>query len=77
MIGMPRCKDVVQLVASDELARQRWYKRLGVAMHLMMCRHCRAYAEQIRAMGRSVRELYANSGADARVDEMLEILKRK
>lgn len=77
MIGMPACKDVAQLVASDELTRQSWYKRLGVAMHLLMCRHCRAYAQQIRAIGRSARDLYANSGAEARVDELLEILKRK
>lgn len=77
MMGMPACKEVAQFVASDELTRQPWHKRLGVRMHLLMCRHCRAYAEQMRAIGRSVRDLYANSGAEARVDELLEILKRK
>ena len=77
MIGMPACKEVAQLVASDELTRQPWHKRLGVGMHLLMCRHCRAYAEQMRAIGRSVRDLYSNSGTEARVDELLEILKGK
>jgi hypothetical protein len=31
----------------------------------------------MRAIGRSVRDLYANSGKEALVDELLAILKRK
>jgi hypothetical protein len=62
MMGMPRCRDVARAVASDELARKPWHARLASWVHLLMCRHCLAFAEQIRAIGRIARELYGDSG---------------
>ncbi len=77
MIGMPSCKDVAHLISSDELVVQTWHRRLAVRIHLLMCRHCHNYSAQVRAIGQSVRELYADSGTEARVGELLEILKKK
>jgi predicted anti-sigma-YlaC factor YlaD len=56
---MLRCKEVVRLVASDELAGSGLMRRLAVRMHLAMCRHCRRYAKQIRELGRAAREIWA------------------
>jgi hypothetical protein len=60
---MLRCKEVVHLVASEELAESGWMKRLTVRMHLAMCRHCRRYAKQIRELGRAAREIWT-AGVD-------------
>jgi hypothetical protein len=39
-------------------------ERFAVRFHLMMCRHCRAYARQIRAVGEAAREVFGSSPAD-------------
>ncbi len=75
MMGMPRCRDVARIVAGDELSRKPWHARIGLRMHLLLCRHCRAYADQIRAIGRIARELYADSGSAARLDELIATLR--
>jgi hypothetical protein len=45
------CKEVASAIASDGFAERSWRQRLGLRLHLMMCRHCREYARQIRALG--------------------------
>jgi len=59
---MLRCKEVVHLVASAELAQAGWMKRLSVRIHLAMCRHCRRYAAQLRRIGRAAREIWGVDG---------------
>lgn len=54
---MLRCREVTQLVGSDELARAPWRVRFGVRLHLAMCRFCRAYARNIRQLGEVARRL--------------------
>ncbi len=55
---MLTCKEVTAAVASDDLLRRPWRERLGVRLHLLMCRHCRRYAAQLAAIGTAVRRLY-------------------
>ncbi len=62
---MLRCREVVRLVASDELADTGRARRLAVRMHLAMCRHCRRYARQIREIGRAARAIWAPGAEDA------------
>ncbi len=53
---MMRCRDVTRLVAGEELGRASRLRRAAVRLHLLMCRHCGAYAAQLRAIGRAARQ---------------------
>lgn len=44
---MPNCREVVRLIASDELADVAWLSRALVRFHLLRCRDCRAYRAQL------------------------------
>jgi len=50
------CKEVSRIVASDELETLGAFMRLRVRFHLLICRECRRYADQIRAIGIAARE---------------------
>ena len=54
---MLTCRELARLTARDELEDAGWAKRLDVRLHLFMCRHCRAYAAQLRAIGGAARSL--------------------
>jgi predicted anti-sigma-YlaC factor YlaD len=55
---MLRCKEVTTVIASEELERSSWMKRLAVKLHLLMCKHCRRYYSQIKAIGEAAREIF-------------------
>ena len=55
---MLSCKEVTRIVASDELAGAGWRRRLAIRIHLLICRYCRRYAAQLRAIGQSARKLF-------------------
>ncbi len=75
---MLNCKEVVRLIASDELADAVWSRRALVRLHLLMCRHCRGYAVQLKAIGAAARERWDLSVADRAAFEQLQnsILER-
>jgi predicted anti-sigma-YlaC factor YlaD len=51
------CREVAREIATDRVERKGVLNRLSVRLHLFMCRHCRAYAEQIRLLGVLTRHL--------------------
>ncbi len=53
---MLNCKETARLIASDELADAGWSDRALVQLHLLMCRNCRGYAAQLRAIGAAARD---------------------
>ena len=55
---MLRCREVARLLASEEWEGAGWRRRLVLELHLAMCRHCRRYREQLRELGRAVREIW-------------------
>lgn len=61
---MPTCKEVAREIASDSGRRQSWLHRFGVRLHLLMCRHCRAYAREIATLGHLARRLCNQSEED-------------
>lgn len=69
---MLSCREITRKIASEEFAEAGWRQRLGVRLHLFMCRHCRRYTAQLRAIGRAARSLW---GARPE-DEDPEVLKR-
>lgn len=75
---MPSCKDVTRKIATDELADAGWRERLAVQLHLLLCRHCRRYVAQLRAIGAAARNLWGPRSQDLPTLERLErqILER-
>lgn len=52
---MYRCSEVVRLISADEFEDAGFFRKLGVRLHLMMCRNCSRYVRQLRAMGAALR----------------------
>ena len=69
---MLNCKEVTRLIASDELADAVWLNRALVRLHLLMCRHCRRYAAQLRAIGAAARDRWDSGVADRAAFEQLQ-----
>lgn len=55
---MLRCREVVELLATDEWRHAPLSRRLSLGLHLMMCRHCRAYRRALLRLGAATRRLY-------------------
>ena len=70
---MLNCKEIARLLASDGLEGASLSERARVRLHLLMCRHCREYAAQLRAVGTAGRELW---GTCAEEHEVLQNLER-
>jgi predicted anti-sigma-YlaC factor YlaD len=68
---MLRCREVTRLHASDELARASLWTRLGVGMHLAMCRHCRRYVRELARIREAVGALYRDSSEQPERDEAM------
>lgn len=45
---MLSCKEVTRLVSMSYEKRLSWLERAGVRMHLLMCRFCTRFAQQMR-----------------------------
>ena len=69
---MLSCREVARLIASGELAAAGWRRRLVVRFHLAMCRYCRRYAAQLRAIGESARRMLRSGDADPATLDRLE-----
>lgn len=74
---MLRCREVVELLATDGWRTAPLRRRLSLRLHLMMCRHCRAYRRALRRLGVAARTLYRTATADARqIDRLLVAVRR-
>ncbi len=75
---MLKCREVEQRIGSGEIAGAGLMERFAVRFHLMMCRHCRAYARQIRAIGEAAHEVFGSSLEDPKALSDLKdrIIKR-
>ena len=69
---MLACKEVTRIIAAGELDEAGWKRRHVVRLHLLMCRHCRRYAAQLRAIGKAARDIW---GTD-QDSEAIERLQR-
>ena len=69
---MPSCKEVARLIASEELVDAGLSKRALVRIHLLMCRHCRRYAAELRAIGAAARDRWDSGVTDRASLEKLE-----
>lgn len=69
---MPNCKEIARLLASDGLEEASLSQRARVRLHLLMCRHCRQYAAQLRAVGAASRGMWGNCTEEHEVLQDLE-----
>ena len=69
---MLSCKEVSRLVSSDELESVGAVKRFRARLHLLLCRECRRYAEQLRIIGTAAREKMRNLVGDKETITRLE-----
>lgn len=65
---MMTCKQVSTLLSTGRLADASLGQRLGVHLHLMMCRHCSAFKRHIEALGRAARSLAERFGSEPPAD---------
>ncbi len=56
MFGMPSCKDVSRLVSESMETKLTLRKRIGLWMHLSMCRLCRGFARQLWVIQTAAKE---------------------
>lgn len=74
---MLRCREVVELLATDGWRTAPLRRRLSLRLHLMMCRHCRAYRRALRRLGDAARALYRTAAADREeVERLLGIVRQ-
>jgi predicted anti-sigma-YlaC factor YlaD len=74
---MLRCREVVELLATDGWRTVPLTRRVSLTLHLMMCRHCRAYRKALGRLGDVARRLYRTATPDAReVERMLAAVRR-
>jgi hypothetical protein len=52
---MYSCAEVAKFIASDAYLSAGIFQKLGVRLHLMMCRHCSRYRDQLRALSARLR----------------------
>ena len=65
---MMTCKEVSTLLSSGQLADAPLAQRLGVRMHLAMCRHCAAFKRLIEALADAARAAAQTFEREARPD---------
>ena len=68
---MLSCREVVRdsdLLLAGELT---WQHRLSLKMHLLMCRHCRRYVQQLRTLIQAVPFMHAKA-SDEEVSEIMD-----
>ena len=75
---MLRCREVTELVGADTVVRAPLRTRLRVQLHLLMCRHCRAYVRSLRQLAATARRLATAEAlpSAARVSAILDAIQR-
>lgn len=53
---MLKCKEVVEITAKDE--KLTLFKKVEFKMHLLMCKHCSTYVEQIKLIKAQYKKVF-------------------
>jgi hypothetical protein len=75
---MPACNEVSRAIATDELVAAGWRRKLSIKLHLLMCRHCRRYARQLKVIGTATQRMFGQDSLEpgSRARLRSSILKR-
>ncbi len=72
---MPCCKEATLLVEKQLQQPLTRRQRIGLRFHLLLCRFCRRYAKQSRAIDKHLRQMAAeNAALDESVKRQWEVL---
>lgn len=71
MFGLPGCKEVSRLISESMETRLPLRKRIGLRMHLGMCRLCRGFARQLRVIQAAAKQHGASEDDTGLTDAML------
>ncbi len=52
---IPPCREVVRWASQDLDGQLRWHQRARIQLHLLMCRLCRRYQQQLIALRAALR----------------------
>jgi hypothetical protein len=69
---MLTCKEVARLLSTDTAADGALPDRLRVRLHLLFCKHCRGYAEQLRTVSAAGREIWSECTGERETLDRLE-----
>ncbi len=69
---MLSCKEYATALSSGELEGAGLARRLAAAYHWAICKYCRAYTRQLRAIGRGARRLLRREPSDPEALARLE-----
>jgi hypothetical protein len=69
---MLKCKEISALVSTDDLDNAGFMKKVEVRMHLLMCKHCARYFDQIKSVGKGAKDLALNQEAHMEQIERME-----
>ena len=53
---VPSCKEATGLVSDSMEEKLPWKSKLGLAMHLLMCKWCRRFKQQVRQIRTLIRK---------------------
>ena len=72
---MPTCREVSRAVAAGEVEVAGVWRRIGIRLHLLLCRHCRRYAAQLRALGEAAGQALSEEAEDrARIARLCDAI---
>jgi len=54
---MLNCKQVSQLVSQSLDRRLTWKERMAVRMHLIICKYCKRFEQQLHAMRKAIKRM--------------------
>ena len=69
---MLKCKQVSTLVSSGDIDNAGFMKKVEVRMHLLMCKHCARYFEQMKSVGKGAKDLAHDQEAEPEQIERME-----
>lgn len=71
------CKEVSSLVSESLDRRLSWRERLGVNLHLLICKACRRFADQMRFLHAAARQFSRNYPIDMTSTRLSESARRR
>ncbi len=73
---MYSCSQVARWIASDEHLTAPLLRKLGIRMHLALCRYCSKYFQNLRALAVTIRNSIAEIPGSEIEESKVRILKQ-
>ena len=73
---MMKCREVSGLVSTGDVETAPLGTRLGVWLHIVMCRHCRRFQRQLQQLRRGARSAADEAAAEMPADLPERVLRR-